>query len=260
MTLAELQHDFRAWLVETPDETSGDTPDETSADPAPRPGAHLTAGLAVYRNNYHAQLAGCLEESFPQVRAWLGDEAFTHAVLTHIHSHPPHAWTLDAYAGDFGETLGALFPHNPDLHELAWIENALAESFVAADAEALPLDTLSSIDWDSARLRLAPSLMSRVATTNAEAIWSALQEQHEPPESEMLADPGGFIVWRRGFVCYLKQVEALEFDALSQVQENGSFAALCDWLVERLGETEGIEQAGTLLAGWLSSELIVGVE
>ena len=34
---------------------------------------------------------------------------------------------------------------------------------------------------------------------------------------------------------------------------------LCEFLVERLGEDEGISRAGELLAGWIGSELIVGV-
>ena len=76
----------------------------------------------------------------------------------------------------------------------------------------------------------------------------------------MLADPAGLIVWRRGFICCLKQVDAPEFNALLYLQQDGRFAALCDWLVERLGHIAGVEQAGTLLAGWLGSELIVGIE
>ena len=93
MTLAELQRDFRTWLVSASD------------DAAARLGTDIMAGLSVYQNNYRAQLVGCLEESFPQVRAWLGDDAFLPAAMTHIDSHPPHAWTLDAYPGDFNETL-----------------------------------------------------------------------------------------------------------------------------------------------------------
>jgi hypothetical protein len=80
------------------------------------------------------------------------------------------------------------------------------------------------------------------------------------PEGEMLAEPGGLLVWRRQFTSCLKQVDALELEALLHLQENGSFAALCDMLVDRLGDEEGVAAAGTLLAGWLGSELIVGVE
>lgn len=248
MMLAELQQDFQLWLV------------AASNDAANRLGGGAMAGLSIYQNNYRSQLVGCLESAYPQVRAWIGDDAFLTAAVSHIDSHPPHAWTLDAYAGDFGETLAALFPDNPDIHELAWIEQTLTDAFVAPDAEPLPLAALAAIDWDSARLRLAPSFFSHAATTNAESVWSALWEEKEPPEAEMLAEPGGLIVWRRGFTSCLKQVDALEREALLQLQENGSFAALCDLLVERLGDTDGVEKAGALLANWLANELITGVD
>jgi hypothetical protein len=248
MTLADLQRDFRTWIT------------TASPDAAQRMGVSTVAGLSVYQNNFRAQLVGCLEESFPQLRTWLGEEAFLRTAITHINGHPPHAWTLDAYADDFDETLRVLFPDNPDIHELAWIESALSEAFVARDAEPLSPEVLSGVDWDSAHIRLTPSFASRVATTNAEQIWSAMREQVPPPESEMLAEPCGLIVWRRSYTTWLKQVDMLEFTALHLLRDDGSFANLCDMLVDRLGDENGVARAGTLLAGWLSSELVVGVE
>lgn len=248
MTLAAWQQDFRSWLT------------DASEEAARRVGGDASRGLSVYQNNYRGHLIECLEHSFPQVRTLLGEDAFLHAAVTHINHHPPHAWTLDAYAYGFGDTLGVLFPHNPDVHELAWIENALAEAFVAPDAQPLPLDALASVDWDAARLRFTPSLRHRPATTNADGIWSALFANTEAPESEMLDEPGGLIVWRLQFVSCLKRVDAAEYEALLHLQENQSFATLCDRLVERLGDADGVAKAGALLAGWLGSELIVDVE
>ncbi|MBP0588693.1 putative DNA-binding domain-containing protein [Paraburkholderia sp. LEh10] len=248
MTLAAWQHDFRTWLT------------DASEEAARRIGPHAMRGLSVYQNNYRGQLVECLEHSFPQVRTLLGEDAFLQAAATHIGSHPPHAWTLDAYACDFGDTLRALYPHNPDLHELAWIENALTEAFVAHDAKPLPLDTLASIDWDAAQLRFAPSLRHRTATTNADSIWSAMAQSAEPPDGEMLAEAGGLLVWRRQFVSCLKRVDAIEYEAVLHLQKNASFATLCDVLVERLGDEHGVAKAGALLAGWLGSELIVAVD
>ncbi|NML59850.1 DUF2063 domain-containing protein [Massilia sp. RP-1-19] len=244
MMLAEMQRDFRCWLVAGTDEA------------AVRLGAAASAGLSVYQNNYRAQLVGCLEVSFPQVRAWMGEDAFLSTAITHIGHYPPTAWTLDAYADDFHATLARQFPDNPDLHELAWIEHALSGAFVAADATPLAPDALAGIDWDTARLLLAPSFASRLATTNAHAIWRALGDGGPVPGGEMLAGPAGLIVWRRQFTSCLRQVDALEFEALRHLQADGSFAALCELLVGRLGEADGVAKAGSLLASWLGSELI----
>ncbi|CDG85942.1 HvfC/BufC N-terminal domain-containing protein [Janthinobacterium agaricidamnosum] len=255
MTLAQLQRDFQSFLVSA----SADAAQRLSVNSGSCPDCGASPGLAVYQNNYRAQLVGCLEASFPQVRGWIGADAFLAAAIEHIDTHPPHSWTLDAYAVDFHRTLNAHFPDNPDVHELAWIEQALAEAFVAPDAAPLALDALAAVDWDSVRLRLAPSLASHAATTNAEQIWSALWQQEAVPESAMLEQPGGLLVWRRGYQSCLKQVDLLEYQALLQLRQDGSFAALCDWLVERLGDEAGIARAGALLAGWLAGELITGI-
>lgn len=248
MTLIELQRNLRTWLT------------TASHEPAEQLGAGAMAGLDVYQNNYRGQLVSCLEDAFPNVRKWTGDEIFHEAVIAHIDSHPPHAWTLDAYPAGFGETLATLFPNNPDLHELTWIELSLSQAFVAADAEPVNPDTLASLDWDTARLSLTPSLKSRVMTTNAQSIWSALWEQTPLPDGAMLDVPVGAIIWRRAFTSRLKQVDALELEALLQVERHGQFGTLCHWLVERLGDKDGLTAAANMLANWLGSGLITAVD
>ncbi|RBH59876.1 DUF2063 domain-containing protein [Pseudomonas sp. MWU13-2860] len=248
MNLAQWQRELRNSLV------------SASAQAAANLGATAQAGLSVYQNNYRAQLLGCLEEAFPQVRTWIGAEAFFTAAVTYIDQHPPHAWTLDAYPQGFAATLATLFPDSPEVHELAWIERALDESFVAADAEPLPMAVLASMDWETACLRFTASLRTGALTSNAEPIWSALSEGLPLPAPERLAETAGLLVWRRQRVVRLRPVEALEHQALLRLQENGSFSGLCEWLVERLGETAGIAKAGSLLASWLAGELTVGVD
>jgi len=216
-------------------------------------------GGAVYQNNYRAQLVGCLEESYPHLRSFIGEEAFLHAAAAHISRRPPHAWTLDAYADDFCDTLQEQFPDNPDLHELAWIEHALGQAFVGPDAAPVAAEMLAAIDWDNARLQLTPSLHLRAATTNAADLWFVLRDGGAP-ESEMLPAAGGLLVWRRGSVSCLRALDAIEHAALAHLQSDGSFVGLCALLVERLGEEQGIVAAGAMLADWLGSELITGVQ
>lgn len=244
MNLVDLQGDFQAMLAAS----------------QPVVGVPAGPGRAVYQNNYRAQLVGCLDESYPQLRAFIGEEAFRHAASAHIKRRPPHAWTLDAYADDFCDTLQALFPDNPDLHELAWIEHALGQSFIGPDTAPVEAEALAEVDWDRARLTLSPTLHLRTATTNAADLWFALRDGSSSAEGEMLAAPGGLLVWRRGFVSCLRALDAIEFAALTQLQREGSFVGLCAFLVERIGEEQGIASAGAMLADWLGSELITGVE
>lgn len=245
MNLTDIQCGFHSMLV--------------TGAAAPVTGVPAGAGRAVYQNNYRAQLVGCLEESYPLLRTFIGEEAFPHAAAAHIRRRPPHAWTLDAYADDFGDTLQALFPDNPDVHELAWIEHALGQAFIAPDAVPVAASALAAVDWEHARLRLTPTLHLRAATTNAAGLWFALRDG-DSPESEMLAAPSGLLVWRRGFVSCLRALDPVEYAALLHLQREGSFVGLCALLVERLGEEQGIHCAGAMLADWLGSELITGVD
>lgn len=246
--LADMQRDFRNWLV------------QSNAGHRLHPQLGTPHGLATYQNNYRTQLVLCLKASYPHLLAWLGEDAFVEAAIQHIDRHPPSSWTLDAYGANFADTLHALYPHNPDLQELAWIEWNLAEAFVARDAAAVALDQLASIDWDTAQLRLSPSLRLHAATTNAAAIWSALEAGSAAPEAEMLDAPAGIIVWRRDFACQLRQVDAIEYAALQSLREDGRFSALCDALVGQLGEEEGVNRAGNLLAGWLAAGVVANVD
>ncbi|HXP02002.1 MAG TPA: DNA-binding domain-containing protein [Luteibacter sp.] len=248
MNLAEWQREFRTWLVTPSDEA------------ATRFGAGATAGLAVYQNNYRAQLMSCLEVSYPQVRRWIGDDAFREASINHIERHSPQTWTLDHYGRDFPSTLLSMYPRNPDLQELAWIEWALSEAFVAGDAASMPADALSHVDWDAARLVFTPSLRMHAARTNAGDIWSALEADTDVPEGSMLDAPGGYVVWRRGFTSRLKRVDAVEYAALCSLRDDDRFAVLCDTLVEHLDEEDGVARAGTLLADWLGAAIVVAVD
>jgi hypothetical protein len=246
MNLNMMQRDFRRWLT---------TADTSCAHRL----ANDRRGLDVYQNNYRVQLMGCLETTYPVLRTFIGDAAFRHAAAVHIGRNPPRAWTLDAYGAGFAATLRALFPDNPDLHELAWIEWSLATAFVARDAAPLDPARLAHADWERARLGFAPSLhMARLAT-NAADIWSALQDGVDAPEAAMLPAPAGAIVWRRGRVARLRVLAAQDFEALQLARAEGNFGTLCTRLVDRLGADDGIARAGALLADWIGNELLTRV-
>jgi hypothetical protein len=246
MNLHALQRDFRRWL------TTADAAAARRLADGPR-------GLDVYQNNYRVQLMGCLEATYPVLRAFAGDAAFRHAAAVHIGRNPPRAWTLDAYGAGFGTTLRTVFPDNPDLHELAWIEWSLATAFVARDAAPLDPAGLAHVDWDRARLGFTPSLHLARLSTNAADIWSALRDGTPTPEPAMLPANAGVIVWRRGHVARLRVLDGADFDALQLARAERSFGALCARLVDRLGADAGVARAGALLADWIGNGLLTRV-
>lgn len=246
--LIELQRDMRAWLVRE---------DEIAAE---RIGTGAGPGLRIYQNNYRAQLAACLEDSFARTRDWIGEEAFHHAIVAHVGRVPPSSWTLDAYPRDFPATLALLYPDDPEVAELGWLECALGEAFVGPDAPALTVDALGATDWDRALLHVTPTLDLGPLSTNVPAIWTALAAGQMPPAVELLPEPGSILVWRQDQVSKFRAIDQIERQALLAVRGGLSFAALCDAMVATYGQDDGIARAGQLLGQWLADGLITAVE
>jgi len=248
MTLLALQRDMRLWL------------DQANEPAAARLGANVAPGLLVYQNNYRSQLAACLEEAFPHTQGWMGGEAFHNAMVAHVARVPPSSWTLDAYPRDFPETLALLYPDDPEIAELAWIEHALAEAFVGKDADAVTADALGSIDWDRAVLEFVPTLDHAPLATNAPSIWAAMEAGTRPPEAELLPDAAGVFVWRHGSVSRFRTAESDEVAMLLKARAGETFAQLCEVQIAALGPDEGVARAGSLLGSWISDSLIASVK
>lgn len=223
---------------------------------AARLGALSAPGLRVHRNNYHSQLVACLAESFACTRDWIGEDAFNAAVGRHIDLVPPSRWTLDAYPSDFPTTLETLYPGDPEVKELAWLECALGEAFVGPDAEALDPADIADVDWDRAALIFTPTLALGALMTNAPAIWSALNASEVPPPVRLLADPGAILVWRHDQVSCFRAVGQMEYQALLAMNSGMPFAELCKKMVASLGETEGVASMGQFLGQWFADGLV----
>ncbi|ARR52514.1 DUF2063 domain-containing protein [Rhizorhabdus wittichii DC-6] len=248
MSLLAMQRDFRAWLSESSD------------DAALRIGEAARPGLDVYHDNYRAALANCLAEVFERVLLWIGEERFRSTAAAHIDVTPPHAWTLDAYAGDFPETLDLLFRDDPEIAELGWLDLALSETFVGPDAVPVDPGVLGEVDWDRAVLRLSPTLATHVFRSNAAAIWSALSAGEVPPAAALLPEPVTILLWRKGLTPCFRTAEPGEGQAIALARSGADFNAICAAMIERLGEQEGIAAAGGFLGRWIGDGLVVGID
>lgn len=243
--LHRLQQDFQAWLV------------SASEDAAARLGG--ADGLAVYQNNYRVSLMTSLEASFERVFAWLGDDAFASASAHHIDENPPHSWTLDAYGETFAATLARLYPDDPEISDLARIDWAVAQAFVAGDAPPADASVLAGVDWDTARLTMVPSLLILERFSNADQIWLALVSGSDVPQPEILAEPAVVFVWRQGFETVMRHAGGVEAKIVDLSRRNMSFAQCCAVLAEELGEQEAVQEAGAVLGRWLAEGLLADI-
>ena len=162
MSLADLQQDFVAFL-------KGEGTDIMASV---RPAA--MRGLAVYHYAYRASLVAALRDTFERTHAWLGDAQFDAAAHAHIAAVPPQSWTMSDFGLDFDTTLDRLYPDDPEVAELGWLDWSMRRAFDGLDAPVLDPASLGAIDWDAARFLLAPTLVLGKVTTNAPALWNAL--------------------------------------------------------------------------------------
>jgi hypothetical protein len=217
------------------------------------------SGFDIYRNNYHSQLRAALEGTFGHLRIWVGDTEFRRLADAHIRQSPPCSWTLDAYGLDFPATLRCLYPADPEIAELAWLDLAMAEAFVAADAEPLTRAEVSPVDWDKARIQFVPSLRLAEATTNAADIWLALESGEVAPDAVRLADKRGYVVWRRDLISCFRVVSECEHASITTLRRGMSFAEACEILALELGDGEAALVAAGLLRWLLDDALIAGI-
>lgn len=246
MSLLAIQRGLRDHIL-----TGGDDRPEGVA-----PSGH--AGLAVYRHAYRAQLVACLRDAFEQTWSWLGDDGFDAAALHHIAAHPPSGWTLDVYGEDFPQTLAELYPDDPEVAELAWLDWSLRRAFDGPDADPITAEALAQVDWDRVVLTLSPTLTIGEMTTNSAAIWSALAEGQGPPAVERLPAPAALRVWRQGLSPQYRTIDTFERRALALVLDGCGFAQLCDRLAETKDAQHAVERLGGLLAAWLRDGLVSG--
>jgi hypothetical protein len=247
MTLKAIQQHFRNHII-ADQEGLFDGVDATAEK-----------GLRVYRHAYRAQLVGAMADTYEKTLAWLGEDAFEDAARRHIAQHPPSSWTLNVYGREFPATLRALYPNDPEIAELAWLDWSLRRAFDGPDATPIARDGLAQVDWDNAVLHFVPTLSICEVSTNCAAIWGALNDGRDPPAALLLPKPGAVRIWRDDLTPKYRSIEMFEHRALILAMAGSSFADLCALLVEKDDQDGAVRNMGAVLAAWLQDGLIAAV-
>ena len=248
MSLAQVQREFVARLRDDAGTTNvhGD--------------ATFLRGFAVYHHAFRASLRESLRDVFEQTHGWLGDERFEAAMATHIEANAPRSWTISAYGEGFEATLARLYPDNPEVAELAWLEWTLRRAFDGPDHAPLDLSCAAELDWERVSLKMVPTLIVRPVTTSCAEIWSALSQGEQPARAVALPAGSWLAVWRDELVPRFRVIGALEQEALQMAVEGRSFGELCAGLAERLdAPEEAAGTAGSMLQSWIGDGMIAAL-
>jgi hypothetical protein len=244
MTLAKLQTDFSDYLLDRPNSIE----------------AAIQGDITVYHHAYRAQLLSCLRDTFEKSWAWLGDERFEAAAAAHIAAHPPHSWTLNLYGEGFETTLAGLYPDDPEIGDLAWLEWSLRRAFDGADADPADPAGLAAVDWDNAVLFFVPTLSIGPVTSNCAAIWTALAEDLAPPAAEPLPEPSVIRIWRKGLSAHFRSIGRTEERALRLAMSGVNFSEICSILVAEQGDGDATADIGRVLGTWLQDGMIAAIQ
>jgi hypothetical protein len=250
MSLAEIQRGFTAYVRSEEQ--------HALATIAPK----SLRGLPVYHYAYRASLIDALRDVFERTHGWLGDQNFDDAARAHIAANPPSSWTMSDYGLGFEETLDSLYPENPEVAELAWLDWSLRIAFNGPDAGPLDVASLADVDWDAARLHLAPTLLMRSMKTNCAALWGALTDDNpEPPAAELLPEPMVITVWRHDLMPRFHSVSHEEHQALRMALDGLAFGPMCQALTSADEDAgKAAERMGAMLGRWIAEGVLVAVE
>ena len=161
--------------------------------------AGLPAGkrFDVYRNNVAGGLTSALETGFPAVRKLVGEPFFAAMAGVFLRAHPPKDRVLMIYGNEFPAFLSAFQPvaHLGYLPDMARLEQAIRESYHAADHAPADMAGLTPEVLLARRLRLAPSARLIQSRWPVHAIWAATM--HGGPAPVAVAQD--VLVLRPGF-------------------------------------------------------------
>lgn len=173
------------------------------------PGCPLEDRLAVYRNNVHVSLVESLADSFPIVRAQVGDDFFRAMARAHVQQHKPASPLLVHFGEEFPDFISSFGPAAglPWLPDIARLERAWSQCWAAEDSPALPVTALAGFAAGAlARARIAAHPAARIVTSPwpVASLWEGHQSPHPDlshldwrPESVLLTRPRAEVLLRR---------------------------------------------------------------
>lgn len=194
-------------------------------------GADSSARLGIYHHAYRARLADVLADVFEKTVLYMGSDSFDEIARAFVVQQPPQSRSLGVYGAAFPAHLGMLYPHNPELCELAQLDWDLRSRFdgvdwPALDTAAAAADTTQT--WLTRSPALHPSLLLRQVSTNVVTLWKAIHDDTEVPAPLRLDSPATLMVWRKGLQPHFKTLDAQQSAWLHQLAEGGSIADACE--------------------------------
>jgi hypothetical protein len=120
----------------------------------------------------------------------------------------------------FDRTLRGLYPQEPEVAELGWLDWSWRRAFDGPDAAPIGANAFAEVDWNTVILRIAPTPQMSSIATNCAAPWTAISEGRRPPRAARLPVTA-LRVWCRELSPQFRSIDSIEMQALLMAAGGG---------------------------------------
>jgi len=251
--LRKLQHEFQNYLLGDDSEQLiikrvKSTPQRTAEQ-----------RMLFYGNAYILRLKEALSSDYERLHSYLGDELFDTLMLQYIKHYPSKHPSLRYFGQYMVQLVKQLEPFKSlvEVAEIASIEQAFANSFDAADCHCVTQQQLAQLApeaWATLSLKFHDSVQLLPQRYNSFQIWQALDKAQAPPQK--MPDKCTWLIWRHNLVSHYRALENAELSALITAKTTGSFASVCEALLEHFSEEETPMRAVGYLQQWINEQMV----
>lgn len=270
LTLSKLQNDFQAYLLNSNPNSITNTAFTKQIINDKKVGVNTRLG--IYYKAYRLRMIEALANTYPILKALLGDDLFDKTARSYIDFYPSThrnmRWVGDQMCTHITKTL-ALYPI---ANEMATFEWALSLAFDVRDAPILSMQDLASIapeNWPQLQFKFHPSVQVIEFKYNVLQVWQALNNEETPPKITQINEP--CLVWRKDLNSHFRSLDLAEFLAIKTVIAGASFGELCEKCQENAVkkhatdnavnkdslENQAAEQAAQFILAWLENGVLI---
>lgn len=261
MQLSELQDYFQQYIFDAKIK-------QLESAIATPPTDSILERLAIYADGYSARLGEALQNTFPNLKAYSGEDLFYEWCDEYIHLYPSSFFSIARIGYLFSEFL-----KNKNLllqSEIAALEWAISTAIDAGDAMPVTKTSLEQIPqekWGDIVLETHPSLQMLLFNYNTIDIYEAVikkqlkKQSNKPIKITQQIENASNIcrVWRKGIQVYYRPIESIEKLFLGSISQKITFGEICEKLSEQMPEDQVVNYAISQILTWLQDELITGI-
>jgi hypothetical protein len=216
--------------------------------------------IGIYAEMYWLRMRDSLRSDYPCVLRVLGNDDFDGLVARHLRRQPSTNYSLARLGNGLGETIRQAEPSLAWLPDLAELEWARAEAFVALDAPVLTPAALGNVTAETfahVRVLVSPSLRLLTPAFDVLPVWRALEGGAPWQDLIVKRADSPLLVWRQGFAVFHVEVTLAEFQALSIAKQGLRLPAVCEAFAEM---PEPAHAAFRAIGSWAAEGMLSALE